>query len=100
MGNTAGKMTGEQQEVEDISNQVAEQTVTQSQATPPEPRPNVRPHNGPNLTPRAIAKAEIFVEGDYVVYPTHGVGKVERIAVEEIAGHRLELIHITLRKTA
>ena len=51
-------------------------------------------HNGPNLTPRLIAKAEVFVEGDHVVYPTHGVGKVERIATEEIAGHKLELIHI------
>jgi CarD family transcriptional regulator len=57
-----------------------------------------RPHNGPNLTPRLIAKAEVFVEGDHVVYPTHGVGKVERIAVEEIAGHRLELIHITFEE--
>ncbi|HQT76482.1 MAG TPA: CarD family transcriptional regulator [Rhodopila sp.] len=56
------------------------------------------PHNGPNLTPRVIAKAEIFIEGDHVVYPTHGVGKVERIAVEEIAGHRLELIHITFEE--
>jgi CarD family transcriptional regulator len=49
----------------------------------------------PMAPPRAMAKAEIFVDGDYVVYPTHGVGKVERIAVEEIAGHKLELIHIT-----
>lgn len=48
--------------------------------------------------PRPLSKAEIFVEGDYVVYPTHGVGKVERIAVEEIAGHRLELIHITFEE--
>ncbi len=48
--------------------------------------------------PRAMAKAEIFVEGDHVVYPTHGVGKVERIATEEIAGHRLELIHITFEE--
>ncbi len=39
--------------------------------------------------------AEPFAEGDHVVYPTHGVGKVERIASEEIAGHKLELIHIT-----
>ncbi|HQT45585.1 MAG TPA: CarD family transcriptional regulator [Acidocella sp.] len=49
----------------------------------------------PLSPPRAMAKAEIFVAGDFVVYPTHGVGKVERIAVEEIAGHTLELIHIT-----
>ena len=48
--------------------------------------------------PRAMAKAEIFVEGDFVVYPTHGVGKVERIATEEIAGHKLELIHITFEE--
>ena len=53
-------------------------------------------HNGP--PPRPPAKAEIFVEGDHVVYPTHGVGKVERIAVEEIAGHKLELIHITFEE--
>ncbi len=49
----------------------------------------------PMTPPRAMAKAEIFVDGDYVVYPTHGVGRVERIATEEIAGHTLELIHIT-----
>ena len=41
---------------------------------------------------------EPFAEGDHVVYPTHGVGKVERIATEEIAGHRLELIHITFEE--
>ena len=48
--------------------------------------------------PRPMAKAENFVEGDHVVYPTHGVGKVERIATEEIAGHKLELIHITFEE--
>ncbi len=47
---------------------------------------------------RPMAKAETFVEGDHVVYPTHGVGKVERIATEEIAGHKLELIHITFEE--
>ena len=50
------------------------------------------------LPPRPPAKAEMFVEGDHVVYPTHGVGKVERIATEEIAGHKLELIHITFEE--
>ncbi len=50
------------------------------------------------LPPRPMAKAEIFVEGDHVVYTTHGVGKVERIATEEIAGHKLELIHITFEE--
>ncbi|HET9019452.1 MAG TPA: CarD family transcriptional regulator [Acetobacteraceae bacterium] len=47
---------------------------------------------------RASNKDETFAEGDYVVYPTHGVGRVERIAEEEIAGHRLQLIHITFEE--
>ena len=47
---------------------------------------------------RSAQEPETFLEGDFVVYPTHGVGKVERIAVEEIAGHKLELIHITFEE--
>lgn len=47
---------------------------------------------------RASNKDETFSEGDYVVYPTHGVGKVEKIAVEDIAGHQLNLIHITFEE--
>jgi CarD family transcriptional regulator len=69
---------------------------------PVPPAAPVQSHSGvvsgpmrPMAPPRAMAKAEIFVDGDFVVYPTHGVGKVERIATEEIAGHKLELIHIT-----
>ena len=43
--------------------------------------------------------AEIaFKEGDYVVYPTHGVGKVTAVEKQEIAGHELELIIITFDK--
>jgi CarD family transcriptional regulator, regulator of rRNA transcription len=57
-----------------------------------------RPNMPDRLPPRPPAKAETFVEGDHVVYPTHGVGKVERIATEEIAGHKLELIHITFEE--
>jgi CarD family transcriptional regulator len=91
---------GEQQDVEEVSNPVAKQPAA---STPLPVTAEARvaqrpPHNGPNLTPRAIAKAEIFVEGDHVVYPTHGVGRVERIAVEQIAGHELELIHITFEE--
>jgi CarD family transcriptional regulator len=75
------------------------------EVAPPPPAPAAPPvvmHSGvpagpmrPMAPPRAMAKAEIFQDGDFVVYPTHGVGKVERIATEEIAGHTLELIHIT-----
>ena len=36
-----------------------------------------------------------FRKGDAVVYPTHGVGHVDRVGFEEIAGYRLNLIHIS-----
>jgi CarD family transcriptional regulator len=40
-----------------------------------------------------------FRVGDYVVYPTHGVGKIDRIGSEEIGGHRLELINISFNES-
>jgi CarD family transcriptional regulator len=36
-----------------------------------------------------------FSTGEFVVYPTHGVGKVDRIGTEEIGGHKLDLIYIS-----
>ena len=36
-----------------------------------------------------------FHKGDAVVYPAHGVGTIDRVGFEEIAGHRLNLIHIS-----
>jgi CarD family transcriptional regulator len=39
--------------------------------------------------------ADPFRKGDFVVYPAHGVGKVDRVGSEEIAGHRLNLIQIS-----
>ena len=73
-------------------------TPTAGDAAPrPDPRRTQSPDR-PMLMQRPVAKAEIFVEGDHVVYPTHGVGRVERIATEEIAGHKLELIHITFEE--
>ncbi|MBV8093850.1 MAG: CarD family transcriptional regulator [Acetobacteraceae bacterium] len=69
---------------------------TSERADPVEGRGPAQPREQPR--PRLPAKAETFAEGDHVVYPTHGVGRVERIATEEIAGHRLELIHITFEE--
>lgn len=37
-------------------------------------------------------------KGDYVVYPTHGVGKVTGFEEQEIAGDKLELIVIDFNK--
>ncbi|MGA9867933.1 MAG: CarD family transcriptional regulator, partial [Acetobacteraceae bacterium] len=67
---------------------------------PPAPSPAPHYHAGPvpRVMQRPMAAAETFIAGDHVVYPTHGVGKVERIAIEEIAGHKLELIHITFEE--
>jgi len=72
------------------------ETMTEGQRMQPAPTHHM---NGrPPPISRASNKDETFAEGDYVVYPTHGVGRVERIAEEEIAGHRLQLIHITFEE--
>ena len=39
-----------------------------------------------------------FTAGDFVVYPTHGVGKVTGIEEKEIAGHALTLFVISFEK--
>ena len=39
-----------------------------------------------------------FKSGDYVVYPTHGVGKIDKIGSEEIGGHKLDLIYISFEE--
>jgi CarD family transcriptional regulator len=36
-----------------------------------------------------------FLQGDFVVYPTHGVGRVDRVGTEMVAGHSLDLIQIS-----
>jgi CarD family transcriptional regulator len=42
--------------------------------------------------------ADPFQQGDFVVYPTHGVGKVDRVGSEEIAGHTLDFIYISFEE--
>jgi len=44
--------------------------------------------------PRAKKKRFPFAANDYVVYPTHGVGRVTDIVTEEVAGFELELFVI------
>ena len=39
-----------------------------------------------------------FNSGEYVVYPTHGVGKVTNIAKQTIAGSELELLVVNFDK--
>lgn len=44
---------------------------------------------------RNARKKLLFTPGDFVVYPTHGVGKVTSIEIQEIAGHKLKLFVIS-----
>ena len=39
-----------------------------------------------------------FKAGDFVVYPTHGVGRIQRVDEQEVAGLRLELFVIAFEK--
>lgn len=47
-------------------------------------------------TPKA--KEFAFEKGDFVVYPTHGVGRVVDIEAKEIAGHKLDLFVISFEQ--
>ena len=45
-----------------------------------------------------MVKEYSFNPGDFVVYPTHGVGKVLDITKSEVAGQKLELIAVNFDK--
>ena len=40
-----------------------------------------------------------YRKGDLVVYPTHGVGTVDRVGVEDIGGQTLRLIHVSFAES-
>ncbi|HVR67191.1 MAG TPA: CarD family transcriptional regulator [Verrucomicrobiae bacterium] len=48
--------------------------------------------------PKASAKDLSFRKGDFVVYPTHGVGKVLGVESQEISGHSLQVVSIHFEK--
>jgi len=54
----------------------------------------------PVVAPRVVAngKEPEFSAGDYVVYPTHGVGRIQGVEHQEIAGTSLKVIVITFEK--
>jgi CarD family transcriptional regulator len=49
---------------------------------------------------KIVAKVKnlAFEKGDFVVYPTHGVGRVIDIEAKEIAGHKLDLFVISFEQ--
>jgi CarD family transcriptional regulator len=44
------------------------------------------------------AKKHEFKGGDFVVYPTHGVGRIQKVDEQEVAGLKLELFVIAFEK--
>jgi CarD family transcriptional regulator len=55
----------------------------------------------PVVAPKPPAPPKLkheFKGGDFVVYPTHGVGRIQRIDEQEVAGHALELFVIAFEK--
>jgi CarD family transcriptional regulator len=46
----------------------------------------------------AAAKKHEFKSGDFVVYPTHGVGRIQKVDEQEVAGLKLELFVIAFEK--
>jgi CarD family transcriptional regulator len=47
---------------------------------------------------KKVIKDLEFCKGDYVVYPTHGVGKVTGIENREIAGQKLQMFVVSFEK--
>ena len=61
----------------------------------PAPKPKPKPIETIPKAVRSNPDKLPFQVSDHVVYPTHGVGKVEEILIQEIAGHSLELFVIS-----
>ena len=49
------------------------------------------------ITPTPLRKLD-FKPGDFVVYPTHGVGQIDKVDIQHVAGVTLELFVIAFEK--
>jgi len=47
----------------------------------------------------AEVAGEVLNSGDRVMHPAHGVGRVERIATQDVSGFSLEFIHVVFDET-
>jgi CarD family transcriptional regulator len=66
-------------------------SAKQAQANAPAAAPAAAPKSPP-------AQPLDFKTGDFVVYPTHGVGRIQKIDTQEVAGLKLELFVIGFDK--
>ena len=46
-----------------------------------------------------MSEGNTFLEGDFVVYPSHGVGKLNSIETQTVAGCELQVLVIAFEKT-
>jgi len=61
--------------------------------------PAAVPAKAPVVAKAAVpAKKHEFKAGDFVVYPTHGVGRIQKVDEQEVAGIKLELFVIAFEK--
>ncbi len=70
--------------------------VTAKTRTKPEKK--AAPKEPPKTTPKPKGAKLPFAVDDYVVYPTHGVGKITGIEKQEISGINLELFVVEFDK--
>lgn len=49
---------------------------------------------------KAAPAGREFRRGEFVVYPTHGVGRVESVGVEELGGYRVSTIRVFFVETS
>jgi len=63
----------------------------------PMPKPPLAKPAAPVKAAVPVRKHE-FKAGDFIVYPTHGVGRIQKIDEQEIAGNKLELFVIGFDK--
>ena len=68
-------------------------------APPPPPEPVIQAPMRPAPPPKPLGNAgKDFRAGDFVVYPTHGVGQVQGIEDVPIAGQTLKVITVTFEE--
>ena len=90
---SSAKSTARKKTVTKKSAEKKESAVSLTSQTNSSQQKNVRPKLGEQKKPR---RPKVNLKsGDYVVYPTHGVGQVQGIGEEIIAGQELELVVVT-----
>ncbi len=90
----APKALAPKPQVKPVDRKAGPVTVVQK---PVAPRPTLVTNAKPVVAP-AKGTSKGFAVGEYVVYPTHGVGKITALEVETIGEHQLKVFVIVFEK--